>query len=278
MLVGGRWALALAAAGTYLVSRGSARHPRPGPAELAQMYEYHDAVLHAVREGLLLLGRDGRVQLVNDEARRLLDLPDDAVGRPSTSWGCPWRSPRHWLGGVRSDEIHLTADRVLVVNQAAARWDGRAGHRRHPARPYRPAGAGRRAGTVRGFAESLRAQAHEAANRLHTVISLIELGRADEALEFATAELAAAQQLTDAVVAAVGEPELAALLLGKAAQAREQGVDLARARHHIPGGLADARDLVTIVGNLVDNAIDAARAAPAPAGHARRAGRRRARS
>ena len=56
--------------------------------------------------------------------------------------------------------------------------------------------------TIRGFADSLSAQAHEAANQLHTVVSLIELGRADEALAFATAELAVAQQLTDAVVAA----------------------------------------------------------------------------
>lgn len=38
--------------------------------------------------------------------------------------------------------------------------------------------------TVRGFAESLRAQAHEAANRLHTVVSLVELGRLEESVEF----------------------------------------------------------------------------------------------
>lgn len=80
--------------------------------------------------------------------------------------------------------------------------------------------------TVRGFAESLRAQGHEAANRLHTVVSLVELGRTEQAVEFATAELTTAQQLTDRVMGAVAEPVLAALLLGKSTEVSERGVKL----------------------------------------------------
>ena len=107
--------------------------------------------------------------------------------------------------------------------------------------------------------------AHEAANQLHTVISLIELGRAEEALEFATAELTVAQHLTDAVLAAIAVPELAALVVAKVAEAAEQGVDLRLERGtHVPDGLTDPRDLITIVGNLIDNAVDAARSAPVP--------------
>jgi sensor histidine kinase regulating citrate/malate metabolism len=115
----------------------------------------------------------------------------------------------------------------------------------------------------RGFTQALRSQAHEAANRLHTVVSLIELGRSEEAADFATAELELAQALTDQVVAAVGEPVLAALLLGKTAQANERGVELLVSED---SGLDDGllpetlppRDLVTILGNLIDNAMDAA--------------------
>ena len=119
--------------------------------------------------------------------------------------------------------------------------------------------------TIRGFAEALSAQAHESANQLQTVISLIELGRADEALRFAATELAVAQHLTDVVVGAVGEPELAALVLGKAAEASERGVELRVDDDlEVPAGVADPRDLVTIVGNLLDNAVDAATEAPAP--------------
>jgi two-component system, CitB family, sensor kinase len=80
--------------------------------------------------------------------------------------------------------------------------------------------------TIRGFAEALSAQAHESANQLHTVISLIELDRADDALRFAATELAVTQHLTDVVMSRVGEPELAALVLGKAAEAAERGIEL----------------------------------------------------
>jgi two-component system CitB family sensor kinase len=110
---------------------------------------------------------------------------------------------------------------------------------------------------VRGLTESLRSQNHEAANRLHTIVSLVEMGRVDQAVEFATSELEVAQGFADELVSAVDEPVLAALLLGKTGLAAERGIDL-----DITGSLpaelpVDARDLVTLVGNLVDNAFDA---------------------
>ncbi len=89
--------LGVGLAGTWLVGRRLRRQTHGlGAAEITRMYEYYTAVLHAVREGLLLLDTDGRVQLVNDEARRLLDLPDDVVGRPwpSSASRPAWSRPR----------------------------------------------------------------------------------------------------------------------------------------------------------------------------------------
>jgi two-component system CitB family sensor kinase len=94
---------------------------------------------------------------------------------------------------------------------------------------------------------------------MHTVVSLIELGRAEQALHFATRRLADTQHLTDLVLGGIAEPALAALVLGKDAEAAERGVDLMVADDvDLPAGVADPRDLVTILGNLLDNAIDAA--------------------
>ncbi len=90
------------------------------------------------------------------------------------------------------------------------------------------------------------------------MVSLVELGRPDQAVEFATAELAAAQRLTDRVVDSVTEPVLAALLLGKSAEAAERGVELVITEDTAIEGTVEARDLVTILGNLIDNAVDAA--------------------
>ena len=269
LLAVGALALVLAGAGSWLVSRWLRRQTHDlGPRELARMYEFYDAVLHAVREGLLLLDRQGRLQLANDEARRLLGLPAEGLeGRRVDQVGLPEHLGTELAEGVeRNDEIHLAGDRVLVVNQARARWGNTDLGTVVTLRDHTDLQAlTGELDSVRGFAEALRSQAHESANRLHTVISLIELGRAPQALEFAAAEIAAAQELTDKVVGAVREPVLAALLLGKVNQASERGVDLVVASGDgLPDGFLPARDLVTIVGNLLDNAIDAAVEAPPP--------------
>jgi sensor histidine kinase regulating citrate/malate metabolism len=214
---------------------------------------------------LLLLDRAGRVQLANDEARRLLGLPSDCVGPLLAEKGHPLGATLA-EGRQRVDELQLTGDRVLVVNQAPARWAGRELGTVVTLRDHTDLQSlAGELDSVRGFAEALRSSAHEAANRLHTVVSLIGLGRTEEALEFATAELRVTQRLTDQVVESVQEPVLAALLLGKAAQANERGVELILdPEARVPSGVLDPRDLVTIVGNLLDNAVDAALAAPPP--------------
>ncbi|MFJ3776663.1 ATP-binding protein [Streptomyces sp. NPDC090075] len=260
-------ALVLGAVGTYVINARLRRHTHGmNAAELSRMHDYHEAALHAVREGLLMLDGQYRVALINDGGQELLgvDSEGDVVGRSVAELGLPAPLTGALLASEpRVDEVHLTADRVLVVNTS-------------------PVSGGERRGTVvtlrdvtelqslmgeldseRGFTQALRSQAHEAANRLHTVVSLIELGRAPEAVDFATAELELAQALTDQVVAAVSEPVLAALLLGKTAQANERGVELVVSdESRLDDGLLpeslSARDLVTILGNLIDNAVDAA--------------------
>ena len=294
-------ALLLAAAGSWLLSRRLRRQTHGlGPAEMTRMYEYHDAVLHSVREGLVVVDRTGRVTLVNDEARRLLDLPDDA---PVTTLALPGEvadlltTPNDVRGradppttpndahgradlpttpsdargradlpttpsdahGRADDQPVLVGDRVLVANQREIRSQGQTIGSVLTLRDHTELRAlTGELDSVRGLTEALRAQAHEAANRLHTVLTMVELGRKDEALRLATAELAAAQQLTDQVVGALDEPALAALLLGKSAQAAERGVQLiVDDASRLDGERLPSRDLLTVVGNLVDNALEA---------------------
>ncbi|MEV5193347.1 sensor histidine kinase [Streptomyces clavifer] len=258
-------ALALGGLGTYVINARLRRHTHGMNArELGRMHDYHEATLHAVREGLLMLDGQRRIALINDAGRELLGLTHASVGRKVDELALPAPLTGALLAAEpRVDEVHLTSDRVIVVNTS-------------------PVVGGEQRGTVvtlrdhtelqalsgeldseRGFTMALRSQAHEAANRLHTVVSLIELDRVEEAVEFATAELELAQVLTDRVVGAVAEPVLAALLLGKAAQANERGVELVLAEDSLiddgalPRSMAP-RDLVTILGNLIDNAVDAA--------------------
>ncbi|MEU1407612.1 SpoIIE family protein phosphatase [Streptomyces sp. NPDC005728] len=112
-------ALVLATAGTALVSRRLLRQTHGlGPSEMTRMYEHHDAVLHAVREGVLIVGGDGLLLLANDEAQRLLDLPEEAEQRHVLELGLDDQTAGLLASGrVATDEVHLVKDRLLAVNQ-----------------------------------------------------------------------------------------------------------------------------------------------------------------
>ncbi|MGS2588961.1 SpoIIE family protein phosphatase [Streptomyces hebeiensis] len=127
ILGGGAGALAASVGGVTVVSRRLRRQTHGlGPAEITRMYEHHDAVLHAVREGVLIVARDGRLLLANDEARRLLNLPADAQRRPVAELGLGGPLTRLLTEGrVATDEVHRSADRFLAVNQQPTRVGGR---------------------------------------------------------------------------------------------------------------------------------------------------------
>jgi two-component system, CitB family, sensor kinase len=246
---------------SLLVARRVRRQTRGlDPDELAALYDHHDAVLHAIREGVVVVGEDGRLLLANMEARRLLELDEDAVGRPVDEMvedpalldAMRGRSPA-------GDGLHVVGGRVLVTGQRPAEREGRQIATVTTLRDRTELeGLVRELATVRGMADALRAQAHESANELHTVVGLVELGRHDDAIAFATRRIGVTQDEVDLVQQCVGDPALAALLLAKAAGCRERGVQLALdPASSLPAGVLPSEDLVTIVGNLVDNALDA---------------------
>jgi sensor histidine kinase regulating citrate/malate metabolism len=112
--------------------------------------------------------------------------------------------------------------------------------------------------TTRSLTDALRSQTHEHANRMHTLYSLLELGRPEQARELIEETLDARGTGAGLATAAEAEPALDALMIAKASQARERGVAMDH-RNEVdsPTGIP-AQDLVTLMGNLLDNAIDAA--------------------
>jgi two-component system, CitB family, sensor kinase len=274
LLVGG--SLASWLLGRYLrrVTRGW------GPEQLAQLFAYYESVLHSVREGLILIDARKRVVMYNDQAAELLGLADTGSNdptRPPSLADLPLDTELRNLfdsGRTTKDEIVLTGSRVLVVNQGPARGPESPGTRgKVPVygtvatlRDRTEIEAlGTELQTMRTLSDALRAQTHEHANRLHTMVSLLELGRTGEALDFATKDLALSQQLTDDMVSSIDEPVVGALVMGKVAEAHERGVqlDVSTLGSGTAPGVA-VQDLVTILGNLLDNAIDAAADSPSP--------------
>ncbi|WP_422745250.1 sensor histidine kinase [Mycobacterium sp. WMMD1722] len=245
-------AVAVSSVGLWLIRRRLLRQTHGlRPDELRVMYEHHDAILHSVTEGLVVLDRHG-VALVNDEARRLLAVAPGPVDRADLPAFLRSADP-----GVR-DEVHVTDDRILVVNRSpVAGSDSEVVTIRDRTELQ---GALGELTSLKVLTDSLRAQAHESANKLHTVVTMVEMGRPEEAVRFATDELALSQRLVDRISGAVGDPALAALLLGKTAQADERGIALTVTEDtHLPSHIdtLSAQEMVTVLGNLIDNAMDA---------------------
>jgi two-component system CitB family sensor kinase len=236
------------------------------PKEIATLLEQREAVLHGIREGTVATDASGHVTLVNDEAKRLLGLDDDVVGRKLVDV-VPTGHVREVLAGAVDgpDQVVLVGDRVLVANRMPVTVRGRAVGAVVTLRDRTELESLlRELNDVRSLADALRAAEHEFSHRLHVLAGLIELDRKDEALAFIAQSSHVHQALVASIVESIGEPTVAALLLGKAAVASERGIDLRiSADTALPEEHGDTRELVTVVGNLVDNALDSV----APIGH-----------
>ncbi|MFF9057888.1 SpoIIE family protein phosphatase [Streptomyces sp. NPDC014882] len=127
ILTAGAVALGAATAATVLVSRRLRRQTHSlAPNEMTRMYEHHDAVLHSVREGVLIVNDEGRLLLANDEARRLLELPPEAEGQHVSQLPALEPDIMSLLSSGReaNDEVHLAGPRLLVVNQRLTEYGG----------------------------------------------------------------------------------------------------------------------------------------------------------
>jgi two-component system CitB family sensor kinase len=236
--------------------------------EIAALLQEREAMLHGIREGVLGYDKDERIVLANDFARQLLDLPADFVGRFLRQVLPPGRLAEVVTGAVEgSDLLVVRGDRVLVANRMPICLEGP----RHLGwvvtfqdRTESEALKRQLADAI-GLTETLRAQSHEFANRLHTLVGLVELGRYGEAIQFVTEVSAARADLTERLQAGIYDAKLVALILAKVSLADERDVRLGvMDDSHVQGPISDISQVLTVVGNLIDNAIDAAAQAPRP--------------
>jgi len=252
-------ALLIGAAGSLLLSRRLKRQTLGlEPAELADLVREHEAVLHGIENGVVAV-EDGRISMTNDEACRLLG----ADVRPGA--GIDVLPPR--LARVVSareevtDVLVVHGDRTLVVSTRPVERHGRdlgtvvtvqdRTQLEHLTRELE---------TVQTLFDALRAQAHEHTNRLHALQGMLHLGHVQQAEEYL-------RELADAAVPGqegelqVTDPYVRGLLVAKGAVAAERGVQLRLSEDsYLAGRLTAPLDVVTVLGNLLDNAIRAAAA------------------
>ena len=231
------------------------------PTEMTELVRTQEAVLHGIGEGVLAADTNGNTTFVNDEACRLLEI-GSVTGQPVDQIGL---TPRV-LGVLRACDPTPTlanvGDRVLVVS---ARPVSREGQELGTVLVVRDRtdveSLTRQLDAVRLMSTVLRAQRHEYANRLHLLNGLLHGGHSDDASQYLE-ELLGSGPLGSALpgIDTIRDNYLQALLAAKAAGVREAGVTLRIGESTwVPGQLVLPVDVTTVLGNLLDNAIDAAR-------------------
>jgi two-component system CitB family sensor kinase len=236
--------------------------------EIAALVQEREAMLHGIREGVITLDPDGRVTLINDEARRLIPLDADPIGRPIQELVAHRRLSDLLTGAAAGpDNVVVTDDHILTVDRMAVLRNGRDLGAVVTLRDRTELeGLLRELDNVDALTDALRAQQHEFANRMHTVAGLIELGDHSAAVRYALEVSGETAGLAQAIRERIEAPEIAALLLAKITVAAERDVRLVLSDEtRLTDTDLDTNMLLTIVGNLIDNAIDAAVAGRPPA-------------
>ncbi|MFD8968572.1 ATP-binding protein [Streptomyces sp. NPDC059568] len=251
-------ALAAGALAAYLISRRLQRQTHDlAFSDISALLTEREAMLHSLREGVVALNGSGRIRLINDEAQRLLGLGPDAIGRPLDEVLGAGRTTEVLTGCVLGEDLlAVRGSRVLVANRMPTDDGGAVVTLRDRTELEQ---LGRELDATRGLIDALRAQDHEHANRMHTLLGLLELDLHEEAVEFVNEVVGVHRATAEQITERIHDPLPAALLVGKATVAAERGVSLRlSSRTLLPDRLVDPQGLVTVVGNLVDNALDAA--------------------
>ncbi|WP_248928129.1 ATP-binding protein [Paenibacillus hamazuiensis] len=258
--------LAVGIGGAVLIARNVRRSIHGlEPAEIGSLYTEKKAILESIREGIVAINRDGIITLANRYALQLLGLPEsvDITGRrveeliPNTRLNEVIRS-----GKAEFDAEMLIGDHEVIVNRIPIMgWNsqvtGAVSSFRSKSELYRLA---EELSQVRRFADALRAQTHEYSNKLYVISGLIQLESYQEAVELITRESDVQQNLIQFIMQEIPDPMIGGLLIGKYNRAQELKlhfeIDRESSFRDIPETI-DRNQLITIIGNLADNAMEA---------------------
>jgi len=233
------------------------------PTEMAELVRSQAAVLHGIGEGVLAADTSWKTTFVNDEACRLLEIGNEP-GRPVEEIGLTTRVLEVFKAADPTPTLATAGDRIVVVSARAVSREGRELGTVLVVRDRTDVESlTRQLDAVQLMSTVLRAQRHEFANRLHLLNGLLHSGHVDEASQYLE-ELLGSGPLGSALpgIDTIRDSYLQAFLAAKAAAAREAGVALTVGESTwVSGRLALPVDVTTVLGNLVDNAIDAARIA-----------------
>jgi two-component system CitB family sensor kinase len=234
------------------------------PEQIAHLFDEQKAILESVREGIIAINNKGCITTINHTAFSTLSLPDseDFIGQPINNLlenssildvlktGQPQFDQEVWING------HNIIVNRLPLKQGKKITGVVSSFRRKDELDL----VSKKLTRIQQYSDTLRSQAHEYSNKLHTIAGLIQINATDKALELIGQESQAHQELIQLLIKAVPDPIIAGCLLGKYNRARELGLHLIIDKESQMSAVPDhlpREELVSIIGNLIDNALEA---------------------
>ena len=251
--------------GTWLIAKDVKRSILGlEPLEIARLFRERNAILESIREGVVAINDEGRVTMIDHEAAKILDIPPESgIGTPIESILPQTRMLEVLKSGEgQFDQEMMVGGIELVVNRVPI-WqnDQVTGVVSSFRRKEEIDRLAKELIQIQEYSEALRAQTHEYSNKLHTLAGLIQLGSHREALDLIGRETSGYQELLGTLAVKVPEPLLSAIILGKYNRAQEMRIkfelDPESRMIDIPQNI-NREKIVTILGNLLENAIEAA--------------------
>ncbi len=235
------------------------------PEEIAQMFEERNTTLQTIREGIISINDGGAITTINRTAINTLGLDDSDLRGQNIRQVLPESDMWQLLQSDQAeyDREILINGKSLIVNRVPISVDGEI---TGVVSSFRLKDdielLSRQLSHIEQYADTLRAQSHDFANKLHTIAGLIQIDATDQALDLIGQESKGIQELVRLLTSSVSEPVLAGCILGKYNRAHELGLELELDSMSHMGAIPDhipVEGLVSVVGNIIDNAFEATR-------------------
>ncbi len=235
------------------------------PEEIAQLFEERNTTLQTIREGIISIDASGAITTINKTALNTLGLDDADLRGQNIRQVLPQSDMWQLLQSDKAeyDREVLINGKSLIVNRVPISVDGEI---TGVVSSFRLKDdielLSRKLSHIEQYADTLRAQSHDFANKLHTIAGLIQIDASDQALELIGQESKGIQELVRLLTSSVSDPVLAGCILGKYNRAHELGLELEMDDMSHMGPIPDhipVEGLVSMVGNIIDNAFEATR-------------------
>lgn len=235
------------------------------PFEIGKLLKERSAMLQSTKEGILAVDQESRVTLINTEAERLLEesgIKDKLIGKVVDDY-----IPQLHLGDVLktgkprfNEEVEVSGITLLANQLPIAVGNERVGAITTFRNKTEINKLAEELTGVKLYAEALRAQSHEFMNKLHVILGLVHLQKYEKLADYISQISDHLQSEVGYITSKIKNPALAGFILGKISYARESGADLSFTGENVlpePQNPVTTHELITILGNLIDNALEA---------------------